>query len=79
VGFLHLAANEYGENESGCTKMSDEPKKVSLGEAMKRKLEQKQQEQSQAKGQQTHYSTDTKKMQSQIKKKPNNQKKRTGV
>jgi hypothetical protein len=58
---------------------STEPKKVSLAEAMKRKLEQKKQAEAQDKGQQDHYSTETKKMQSQIRKKPNNQKKRTGV
>jgi len=56
----------------------EEPKKISLAEAMKRKLEQKQQ-QAQAKGGRDHYSTETKKLQSQINKKPNNQKKRTGV
>jgi hypothetical protein len=59
--------------------MSDEPKKISLAEAMKQKLQQKKQAQSQGKGQQDHYSTETKKMASQIKKRPNNQKKRTGV
>ncbi|MBB6734264.1 hypothetical protein [Cohnella zeiphila] len=57
----------------------DEPKKISLGEAMKRKLEQKKQQQAQAKGGRDHFSTETKKLQSQINKKPNNQKKRTGV
>jgi hypothetical protein len=61
------------------TEEAGEPKKVSLAEAMKRKLEQKKQAQTDGKGQQDHYSTETKKMQSQIKKKPNNQKKRTGV
>jgi hypothetical protein len=58
---------------------STEPKKVSLAEAMKRKLEQKKQAQSQGKGQQDHHSTETKKLQNQINKKPNNQKRRTGV
>jgi hypothetical protein len=54
-------------------------RKTSLGDAMKRMLAQKKQAQGQAKGSTGHYSTDTKKMQSQIKKRPNNQKKRTGV
>ncbi|THF73722.1 hypothetical protein [Cohnella fermenti] len=58
---------------------SVEPKKISLAEAMKRKLEQKKQAQTGAKGGTDHYSTSTKKMKSQINKKPNNQKKRTGV
>jgi len=62
-----------------CGRM-DEPKKISLAEAMKRKLEQKRQQQGQAEGgSRDHYSSETKKLQSQIKKKPNNQKKRTGV
>lgn len=56
-----------------------EPRKISLAEAMKRKLEQKKQAASASKAQQDHFSTETKKMRSQIKKKPNNQKKRTGV
>jgi len=55
------------------------PQRVSLAEAMKRKLEQKKQAQAQAKGGQDHFSTETKKLKSQINKKPNNQKKRTGV
>ncbi|WP_027085749.1 hypothetical protein [Cohnella panacarvi] len=59
--------------------MNDEPKKVSLGDAMKRMLEQKKQAQQQGKSRQDHYSTGVKAMKSQIKKKPNNQKKRTGV
>ena len=59
--------------------MTDEQKKISLGDAMKRMLEQKKQAQRQGKDRQDHYSTDVKAMKSQIKKKPNNQKKRTGV
>lgn len=59
--------------------MNDEPKKVSLGDAMKRMLEQKRQAQRQGKDRSEHYSTDVKAMKSQIKKRPNNQKKRTGV
>jgi hypothetical protein len=55
----------------------EQPKKISLGDAMKRMLEQKKQAGSPSKG--DHYTTETKKMKSQIKKKPNNQKKRTGV
>lgn len=56
-----------------------EPKKISLGDAMKRMLEQKKRAQGQFKDNGNHFSTDTKKMKSQINKKPNNQKKRTGV
>ncbi|MFC5530939.1 hypothetical protein [Cohnella yongneupensis] len=59
--------------------MSDEQKKVSLGDAMKRMLEQKKQAQRQGQDRTGHFSTDVKAMKSQIKKKPNNQKKRTGV
>lgn len=59
--------------------MSDESKKVSLGDAMKRMLELKKQAQRQGKDRQDHFSTGVKAMRSQIKKKPNNQKKRTGV
>ncbi|TJY42283.1 hypothetical protein E5161_09795 [Cohnella pontilimi] len=59
--------------------MSEEPKKISLAEAMKQKLQQKKQAHSQDQGKQDHFSTETKKMKSQIKKRPNNQKKRTGV
>ncbi|MFD0672154.1 hypothetical protein [Cohnella sp. GCM10027633] len=59
--------------------MDEQPKKVSLGDAMKAMLEKKKQAQRQAGNPQGHYSTDVKAMSSQIKKKPNNQKKRTGV
>ncbi|MCC3375294.1 hypothetical protein [Cohnella sp. REN36] len=58
---------------------AEEPKKISLAEAMKMKLAAKKQAQAGGKGSQDHYSTDTKKMKSQINKKPNNQKRRTGV
>ncbi|RUS45183.1 hypothetical protein [Cohnella sp. AR92] len=67
------------EEKQAGGELSAEPKKISLAEAMKRKLEQKKQAQYGAKGSTDHYSTATKKMTSQIKKKPNNQKKRTGV
>ncbi|MBB6635209.1 hypothetical protein [Cohnella thailandensis] len=67
------------EDNQASNGSSAEPKKIGLAEAMKRKLEQKKQAQSAAKGGTDHYSTATKKMTSQIKKKPNNQKKRTGV
>ncbi|WP_127532055.1 hypothetical protein [Paenibacillus kobensis] len=56
-----------------------EPRKISLAEAMKRKLQEKKQAQSQGKGQQVNAQAGVKKMSSQIKKKPNNQKRRTGV
>lgn len=59
--------------------MDDQAKKISLGDAMKRMLEQKKQAKRQAVNPQGHYTTDVKAMRSQIKKKPNNQKKRTGV
>lgn len=57
-----------------------EPRKVSLAEAMKRKLAQKKQEQAKSKDLPNgHHTTDVKQMKSQINKKPNNQKRRTGV
>mgnify|MGYP001157852841 FL=1 len=65
-------------NKSNVEEMAG-PKKISLAEAMKRKLEEKKQAQSQNKKQQSHLNTGVQKMTSQIKKKPNNQKKRTGV
>ncbi|MNG01603.1 hypothetical protein D3C84_845910 [compost metagenome] len=58
---------------------ANEPRKISLAEAMKRKLQEKKQAQSQGKGQSLNAQTGVKKMSSQIKKKPNNQKRRTGV
>lgn len=67
------------EEKGSAEDRGGEPKKVSLGDAMKRMLEKKKQAQREAKGGQGHYSTDTKKLTSQINKKPNNQKKRTGV
>ncbi|WP_373231107.1 hypothetical protein [Cohnella sp.] len=57
---------------------SEEPKKLSQADAIKRILEQKKAKQ-QGSGQQGFQGTETKKMRSQINKKPNNQKKRTGV
>lgn len=67
------------EENKPSAEAGSQPQRISLAEAMKRKLEQKKQAQAQAKGSQDHFSTDTKKMKSQINKKPNNQKKRTGV
>ncbi|GAA3411455.1 hypothetical protein ACFFNY_20110 [Paenibacillus hodogayensis] len=62
------------------TGTAEEPRKISLAEAMKRKLAQKKQEQHQSKDLQSgHHTTDVKQMKSQINKKPNNQKRRTGV
>ncbi|GFN33970.1 hypothetical protein [Paenibacillus xylaniclasticus] len=58
---------------------SKEPRRISLAEAMKRKLQEKMQAQFQSKGQPANSNTGVKKLQSQIKKKPNNQKRRTGV
>jgi len=67
------------EEKGSAEERAGEPKKVSLGDAMKRMLEKKKQAQHGAKGGQGRYSTETKKLTSQINKKPNNQKKRTGV
>jgi hypothetical protein len=58
---------------------SEQPKKLSQADAIKRILEQKKQAQLQNQGGQKHHSTGTKKMTNQINKKPNNQKKRMGV
>ncbi|MEK0317173.1 hypothetical protein [Cohnella sp. 56] len=68
-------------NEASPSAAEDKPaqKKISLAEAMKQRLAQKKQAAAQAGGQQSGFSTDVKQMRSQIKKKPNNQKKRTGV
>ncbi|WP_271752228.1 hypothetical protein [Cohnella sp. JJ-181] len=68
-------------NEPSPSAAADKPeqKKISLGDAMKQRLAQKKQAASQGNGQHSGFSTDVKQMQSQIKKKPNNQKKRTGV
>ncbi|WP_199618229.1 hypothetical protein [Paenibacillus alkalitolerans] len=54
-------------------------KKISLAEAVKQKLAQKKEEQLAAKKQQKHAPSPNQQMKSQITKKPNNQKKRTGV
>lgn len=67
------------DNNQSNVEQSTEPKKISLAEAMKRKLQEKKQAQSQGKNQHSHASMGVQKMTSQIKKKPNNQKKRTGV
>lgn len=54
--------------------MSNEPKKMTLQEAMKQKLANKKQGTTNK-----NFSTETKKMASQLTKKPNNQRKRMGV
>ncbi|RKN75788.1 hypothetical protein [Paenibacillus ginsengarvi] len=57
-----------------------EVRKITLAEAMKRKLEQKKQASAKTKDLQNgHHTTDVKQMKTQINKKPNNQKRRTGV
>lgn len=53
--------------------------KVSLAEAIKQKLAQKKEAQSAANKQQTFAPSPNQQMKSQINKKPNNQKRRTGV
>jgi hypothetical protein len=57
--------------------MSTDKKKISLAQAMKDKLAQ--QKQNQAQGKQNTIVKSTQPMKSQLTKKPNNQKKRTGV
>lgn len=54
-------------------------KKPSQSEAMKRLLEKKNAARQKARGEQAGYSTETKKMKTQIHKVQNNQKRRTGV
>jgi hypothetical protein len=67
------------DNHNANTEGTEAPKK-SLAEAAKRMLEQKKQAQAGgAKGQGLHQSTEAKKMKSQMTKKINNQKRRTGV
>lgn len=66
------------QNNDQATDNPVESKKLSPADAIKRILEQKKAKQ-QGNGQQGFQGTDTKKMKSQINKKPNNQKKRTGV
>lgn len=55
------------------------PKKTGLADAAKRLLEQKKQAQAGSKGQKLQQSTETQKLKSQMTKKINNQKRRTGV
>jgi ribosomal protein L9 len=67
------------EDNKQNAEQSEQPKKLSQADAIKRILEQKKQAQLQNQGGQKHHSTGTKKMTNQINKKPNNQKKRMGV
>ncbi|TVY02991.1 hypothetical protein [Cohnella terricola] len=65
------------ENSADTGTGEDQPKKLSQADAIKRILEKKKQaRQGAGKG---GYSTDTKKMKTQIHKVQNNQKRRTGV
>lgn len=66
------------QHNNSAAESSEESKKLSPAEAIKRILEQKKAKQ-QGQGQHGFQGTETKKMRSQINKKPNNQKKRTGV
>jgi hypothetical protein len=59
--------------------MTDEPKKISLAEAMKQKLAQKKQDQSKEKNHPKKPAGSTPVMKSQQTKKANNQSRRTGV
>lgn len=56
-----------------------EPKKISLADAMKKKLAEKKLAQSNQNQKQKHELSGNQSMKSQLTKKPNNQKKRTGV
>jgi hypothetical protein len=67
------------EHNKQDTEHSEQPRKLSQADAIKRILEQKKQAQLQNQGGQKHHSTGTKKMTNQINKQPNNQKKRMGV
>ncbi|MFC5702574.1 hypothetical protein ACFPVX_14820 [Cohnella faecalis] len=58
---------------------AEEPKKVSLGDAMKQMLERKKQAQAQARGPKQRQADGEHKMKTQIHKVQNNQKRRTGV
>lgn len=71
--------SEQNEDQPSASAEQPEQRKISLAEAMKRRLAEKKQAGAQASGQKSGFSTDVKQMRSQIKKKPNNQKKRTGV
>ncbi|WP_256761098.1 hypothetical protein [Cohnella sp. WQ 127256] len=58
---------------------TEQAKKLSQAEAIKRILDKKKQAQQQASGQQGNHSTNGKQMKTQIHKVQNNQKRRTGV
>lgn len=68
-----VTLNEGGAAETG------EPRKISLADAMKKKLAEKKMAQGNQNQKQTHELSGNQKMKSQLTKKPNNQKKRTGV
>ncbi|MDF2926167.1 MAG: hypothetical protein K0R57_5081 [Paenibacillaceae bacterium] len=67
------------ENTNTEAANAGEVKKTGLAEAAKRMLERKKQAQNQNKGGKNHQSTEAQKMKSQMTKKINNQKRRTGV
>jgi hypothetical protein len=72
--------DKMSDNNSTPTDAStEEPKKSSQADAIKRILEKKKQAQHQANGQQSNNHEGTKKMKNQIHKVQNNQKRRTGV
>lgn len=66
---------EQNHNEQAA--QEDQPKKITLEEAIKRKLAEKKQEQYNQKNAPKN-TTDTKRLKSQNTKKPNNQRRRTG-
>ncbi|AJY74386.1 hypothetical protein [Paenibacillus beijingensis] len=68
-----------GTEDVSSSAAAGEPRKVSLAEAVKRKLEQKKQQQAVGRNSVGHHDTGTKAMKSQMTKKPNNQRKRMGV
>lgn len=74
-----MSMTQSSDSNPSASADKPEQKKISLAEAMKQRLAQKKQASAQGGGQQSGFSTDVKQMRSQIKKKPNNQKKRTGV
>lgn len=70
---------ETADSADASSAAAGEPRKVSLAEAVKRKLEQKKQQQAVARNNGGRPDTGTKALKSQLSKKPNNQRKRMGV
>lgn len=67
------------DEQNKATEQEAAPRKTGLADAAKRMLEQKKQAQASGKSQSQHQSTEAKKLKSQMTKKINNQKRRTGV